>query len=134
MEPKKNPSVVGEDSDYLCMTSPQTATSQPTPEDSNNSSQFVFNFSAKSHKGQEKEAVDSVEMCPMLEDSAQAFSNPNYMSNLGMKMSDFEDGSLKPQNVTGPSNGHYVNTPFASAIEANDEEHYVVPKNNSSVV
>ena len=136
MEPNRDSSVVGEGSEYLCMTSPHAETSAITPTSTENSPQFGFKYSAKSHKAQEEEAVDSVETCPMLNDPVQAFSNPNYTSLTGFKMSELEDASvsLQPPNQTATFNNHYINTPGFIENEENESAHYVVPKNNSSVV
>lgn len=136
MEPNKCSSVVGDGSEYLCMTNSHATTSPLSSNGREDSSQLDFNFSPKSHKGREEEAVDSLEMCPMLNNPTQAFSNPNYKSHMGLKQSDSENAyaQLNPSKLTAPSSSHYINTPGPIESEVNEEAHYVVPKNNSSVV
>lgn len=139
---------------YLFMTSPAPSTGS----NGGGQTQFDFNFAPKLRKTDQNEAMDSVEMKPMLNCNTPsptpamitAFSNPNYQnppsfSPTTLKSSDLDD--LPPEYSTPPSTArpvtpvksaevpkqHYVNVQQQSAVKEEDE-HYVNPKSNARVV
>ena len=98
------PSPSSETSDYLSMCSPKSPLSPVSP--SISTPQFVAESgysSVKSSKVNEKDAVDTVEMCPILNNGVRAFSNPQYQDHSTLKLFDSnhppKNTSKKIQNV-----------------------------------
>ena len=82
-------SPTSESSDYMSMSSPEfplTPTAEPAP----------------AQKAHEEDAVDVVEMYPMLENEndVQAFSNPQYGYQNVLKSSDLDDVVQHPSKLT----------------------------------
>jgi len=99
------PSPSSETSDYLSMCSPKSPLSPVSPSIST-PLKFVAESgysSVKSSKVNEKDAVDTVEMCPILNNGVRAFSNPQYQDHSTLKLFDSnhppKNTSKKIQNV-----------------------------------